>query len=170
MHGANRLGGNGVANSTVFGGIAGDTMPRWIRANAGHRPPDESALEAVGSIRTTTGNTAGTETAGSGRRPANATSFGLMSVAVRARADGFSPMTFSNVMVRSAATPLASSILAVSSLPEIVGTTVVWPYPGTELADRRRTEVRNVHRCLLMNSLPWHADSTMHAAFQEPGQ
>ncbi len=24
MHGANRLGGNGVANSTVFGGIAGD--------------------------------------------------------------------------------------------------------------------------------------------------
>ena len=31
MHGANRLGGNGVANSTVFGGIAGDTMPRWIR-------------------------------------------------------------------------------------------------------------------------------------------
>ncbi|HET9652771.1 MAG TPA: FAD-binding protein, partial [Usitatibacter sp.] len=30
MHGANRLGGNGVANSTVFGGIAGDTMPKWI--------------------------------------------------------------------------------------------------------------------------------------------
>src|SRR5213080_5594727 len=27
MHGANRLGGNGVANSTVFGGIAGDVMP-----------------------------------------------------------------------------------------------------------------------------------------------
>ena len=26
VHGANRLGGNGVANSTVFGGIAGDTM------------------------------------------------------------------------------------------------------------------------------------------------
>ena len=30
MHGANRLGGNGVANSTVFGGIAGDTMPRLL--------------------------------------------------------------------------------------------------------------------------------------------
>ncbi len=29
VHGANRLGGNGVANSTVFGGIAGDTMARW---------------------------------------------------------------------------------------------------------------------------------------------
>src|SRR5204863_2768039 len=46
MHGANRLGGNGVANSTVFGGIAGDTMPRWIRANAGHRVPDEGVIEA----------------------------------------------------------------------------------------------------------------------------
>jgi fumarate reductase flavoprotein subunit len=45
MHGANRLGGNGVANSTVFGGIAGDTMPRWIAANPGHRPPDEGLLE-----------------------------------------------------------------------------------------------------------------------------
>jgi fumarate reductase flavoprotein subunit len=46
MHGANRLGGNGVANSTVFGGIAGDTMPRWIKANEGHRAPDERVLEA----------------------------------------------------------------------------------------------------------------------------
>jgi len=46
MHGANRLGGNGVANSTVFGGIAGDTMPRWIRANAGARAPDETVIEA----------------------------------------------------------------------------------------------------------------------------
>jgi len=31
VHGANRLGGNGVANSTVFGGIAGDSMARWVR-------------------------------------------------------------------------------------------------------------------------------------------
>jgi fumarate reductase flavoprotein subunit len=45
MHGANRLGGNGVANSTVFGGIAGDTMPRWIAANPGHRPPDQAVLD-----------------------------------------------------------------------------------------------------------------------------
>lgn len=30
VHGANRLGGNGVANSTVFGGIAGDEMARWV--------------------------------------------------------------------------------------------------------------------------------------------
>jgi len=47
MHGANRLGGNGVANSTVFGGIAGDVMPRWIAAKTpGHRPPDPHALDA----------------------------------------------------------------------------------------------------------------------------
>ena len=44
MHGANRLGGNGVANSTVFGGIAGDVMPQWIAKNPGHRPPDEDVL------------------------------------------------------------------------------------------------------------------------------
>jgi len=31
VHGANRLGGNGVANSTVFGGIAGEEMARWIK-------------------------------------------------------------------------------------------------------------------------------------------
>jgi fumarate reductase flavoprotein subunit len=30
VHGANRLGGNGVANSTVFGGIAGDIMAKWV--------------------------------------------------------------------------------------------------------------------------------------------
>jgi fumarate reductase flavoprotein subunit len=46
MHGANRLGGNGVANSTVFGGIAGDVMPRWIATKPGHRPPDEHVLAA----------------------------------------------------------------------------------------------------------------------------
>ncbi|HYM46992.1 MAG TPA: FAD-binding protein, partial [Burkholderiaceae bacterium] len=33
VHGANRLGGNGVANSTVFGGIAGDAMAEWLRSN-----------------------------------------------------------------------------------------------------------------------------------------
>src|ERR1700738_1238513 len=46
MHGANGLGGNGVANSTVFGGIAGDAMPEWIAANAGHRAADEDVLAA----------------------------------------------------------------------------------------------------------------------------
>jgi len=45
-HGANRLGGNGVANSTVFGGIAGETMAGWVGANSAPRPPDEGVLEA----------------------------------------------------------------------------------------------------------------------------
>jgi fumarate reductase flavoprotein subunit len=45
MHGANRLGGNGVANSTVFGGIAGDVMPRWIAANDARRAPDDDVLD-----------------------------------------------------------------------------------------------------------------------------
>ncbi|HZT46419.1 MAG TPA: FAD-binding protein [Hyphomicrobiaceae bacterium] len=46
VHGANRLGGNGVANSTVFGAIAGDTMAAFVAGNGGHRPPDEAVLEA----------------------------------------------------------------------------------------------------------------------------
>ncbi|MGD9295592.1 MAG: FAD-binding protein [Roseobacter sp.] len=45
-HGSNRLGGNGVANSTVFGGIAGDTMGADIRAMPGLREPDEDVLAA----------------------------------------------------------------------------------------------------------------------------
>jgi len=44
-HGANRLGGNGVANSTVFGGIAGDAMAQFA-ADTPHRPPDEAAIGA----------------------------------------------------------------------------------------------------------------------------
>lgn len=46
IHGANRLGGNGVANSTVFGGIAGDAMPVWITENPGFRSPDEEYLKS----------------------------------------------------------------------------------------------------------------------------
>ncbi len=44
VHGANRLGGNGVANSTVFGGIAGETMAAWVAAEGMLRPPDEAAI------------------------------------------------------------------------------------------------------------------------------
>ena len=40
VHGANRLGGNGVANSTVYGGIAGETMAADIRRGLGWREPD----------------------------------------------------------------------------------------------------------------------------------
>src|ERR1700688_1913116 len=46
MHGANRLGGNGVANSTVFGGIAGDVIPAWLARNNLRRAPDPFVLDA----------------------------------------------------------------------------------------------------------------------------
>lgn len=46
-HGANRLGGNGVANSTVFGGIAGDTMGMDIRRMGALRAPDKEMLNAA---------------------------------------------------------------------------------------------------------------------------
>lgn len=45
-HGSNRLGGNGVANSTVYGGIAGDTMAKDVQSERSLREPDESVLEA----------------------------------------------------------------------------------------------------------------------------
>jgi succinate dehydrogenase/fumarate reductase flavoprotein subunit len=39
VHGANRLGGNGVAESTVFGGIAGDTIAAFVEGRALPRLP-----------------------------------------------------------------------------------------------------------------------------------
>lgn len=47
VHGANRLGGNGVANSTVFGGIAGASMARWLGSAGAHRTPDLAAAHAA---------------------------------------------------------------------------------------------------------------------------
>ena len=47
VHGANRLGGNGVANSTVFGGIAGLTMARWLSGDGAPREPDPAAAAAA---------------------------------------------------------------------------------------------------------------------------
>jgi fumarate reductase flavoprotein subunit len=47
VHGANRLGGNGVANSTVYGGIAGDAMAAAVPAMGAHRDPDESVIDAA---------------------------------------------------------------------------------------------------------------------------
>ncbi len=44
-HGSNRLGGNGVANSTVYGGIAGDTMGADV-GKMHLREPDEDVLAA----------------------------------------------------------------------------------------------------------------------------
>jgi succinate dehydrogenase/fumarate reductase flavoprotein subunit len=43
VHGANRLGGNGVGESTVFGGIAGDSMADWVVG----RPQFRSSPAAV---------------------------------------------------------------------------------------------------------------------------
>jgi fumarate reductase flavoprotein subunit len=46
VHGANRLGGNGVANSTVFGAVAGDAMAAWTGTQS-FREPDAAAIEAA---------------------------------------------------------------------------------------------------------------------------
>ena len=45
-HGSNRLGGNGVANSTVYGGIAGDSMAADVQEQKTWREPDDEILAA----------------------------------------------------------------------------------------------------------------------------
>ncbi len=51
VHGANRLGGNGVANSTVFGRVAGRSMGEAVRAGACWHEPDGDAVErAIDSV------------------------------------------------------------------------------------------------------------------------
>jgi fumarate reductase flavoprotein subunit len=47
VHGANRLGGNGVANSTVFGGLAGDSMGTRVKPGGALPEPDKAAIEAA---------------------------------------------------------------------------------------------------------------------------
>jgi fumarate reductase flavoprotein subunit len=44
-HGANRLGGNGVANSTVYGGIAGEIMAGDVTKQQSWQEPDTSLVE-----------------------------------------------------------------------------------------------------------------------------
>lgn len=46
VHGANRLGGNGVANSTVFGGIAGEVMAHFVKTRHAHAPADAAMIDA----------------------------------------------------------------------------------------------------------------------------
>ncbi len=48
VHGANRLGGNGVANATVFGAVAGDSMAARVQGQGAFPDPDEDAIEAAG--------------------------------------------------------------------------------------------------------------------------
>ena len=45
VHGANRLGGNGVANSTVYGGIAGESVAAWLASPRTLAEPDRAAVE-----------------------------------------------------------------------------------------------------------------------------
>ena len=45
VHGANRLGGNGVANSTVYGGIAGDTMAAYVARQQHWRDIDQTVID-----------------------------------------------------------------------------------------------------------------------------
>ncbi len=45
VHGANRLGGNGVANATVYGAIAGDSMAAFVAKNPVWRAPDKGVIE-----------------------------------------------------------------------------------------------------------------------------
>jgi len=47
VHGANRLGGNGVANSTVYGGIAGESMARWAAERSTWSDCDHTVVEAA---------------------------------------------------------------------------------------------------------------------------
>ncbi|MBI09805.1 MAG: succinate dehydrogenase/fumarate reductase flavoprotein subunit [Rhodospirillaceae bacterium] len=47
VHGANRLGGNGVANSTVFGGLAGDAMALFVKKSGVLADPNEGEIEAA---------------------------------------------------------------------------------------------------------------------------
>ncbi|MEM7292676.1 MAG: FAD-dependent oxidoreductase [Pseudomonadota bacterium] len=45
-HGANRLGGNGVANSTVYGGVAGEEIARFVTSDGVLHDPDTGQVDA----------------------------------------------------------------------------------------------------------------------------
>ena len=59
VHGANRLGGNGVAESTVFGGIAGDVMADFVGGRATPRARDASVADVVARITAPLGRRGG---------------------------------------------------------------------------------------------------------------
>jgi fumarate reductase flavoprotein subunit len=60
VHGANRLGGNGVANSTVFGGIAGEAIAEWVHQHGAFAEPDRDRIDAaVAACRHPLGRPAG---------------------------------------------------------------------------------------------------------------
>lgn len=45
VHGGNRLGGNGVANSTVYGGIAGEVMADWVKQQGAFVEPNWEKIQ-----------------------------------------------------------------------------------------------------------------------------
>jgi succinate dehydrogenase/fumarate reductase flavoprotein subunit len=50
VHGANRLGGNGVAESTVFGGLAGDAIAAFVEGRSGPRVPAAAVRPAMAAL------------------------------------------------------------------------------------------------------------------------
>ncbi len=50
VHGANRLGGNGVAESTVFGGLAGDTIAAFVDGRAAPRVSAAALAPSVAAL------------------------------------------------------------------------------------------------------------------------
>jgi succinate dehydrogenase/fumarate reductase flavoprotein subunit len=52
VHGANRLGGNGVAESTVFGGLAGDTIAAFVDGRAAPRVSAAALAPSVAALTT----------------------------------------------------------------------------------------------------------------------
>lgn len=51
VHGANRLGGNGVGNATVFGGIAGDAVAEWVGRCEDHAEPSAEYVNQEVQLR-----------------------------------------------------------------------------------------------------------------------
>jgi fumarate reductase flavoprotein subunit len=50
VHGANRLGGNGVAESTVFGGLAGDVMAAFVEGRPAPRVAESALAPLVAAL------------------------------------------------------------------------------------------------------------------------
>jgi succinate dehydrogenase/fumarate reductase flavoprotein subunit len=61
VHGANRLGGNGVAESTVFGGLAGDRMAAFVEARALPRLDTAALAPIVETLRAPLGRRPGAD-------------------------------------------------------------------------------------------------------------
>jgi succinate dehydrogenase/fumarate reductase flavoprotein subunit len=61
VHGANRLGGNGVAESTVFGGIAGDVMAEFVAGQPTARIDEPAFAPTARAVNAPRGRTSDTD-------------------------------------------------------------------------------------------------------------